>query len=148
MTNWLQANPFKHPKPGDVVRYVGAQQPELAGMEGIVIDQDGDWVRVDWKYRGEERVPYLELKVLRGFTKRFRNPTIKLSREQLKTAKRKISQHLRPAGVRISPGRMTNDEVLFTIEMISELKKTGRLDTKMRILMQSLESPPNAIEIP
>lgn len=79
--NWLSANPFegnprKQPEVGSIVRYVGVQNPELAGMEGVVTSWSADqryWV--EWKGRPDMlRGPFTwhDLKVLRGYTKRFR----------------------------------------------------------------------------
>lgn len=76
---------------GSVVRYVGAQDPKMAGIEGVIMGAHGasysvshsQWV-VKWVNpikgqrglpgaRWETTEPAWNLKVLRGFTKPFRD---------------------------------------------------------------------------
>lgn len=80
--NWLELNPYRPPDTGDIVRYVGSQQPQLAGMEGIVqrvepsVGSTVGFVRVtvNWRNGWETAQPAHELKRLRRFSKRFSNP--------------------------------------------------------------------------
>lgn len=60
-------------QPGMIVRYVGAQSPKLAGLEGEVVEVEGGYATVNWKYRGvaDEKYAFHELKPIRAYSRRF-----------------------------------------------------------------------------
>lgn len=61
--------------------------------------------------------------------------------------KRKIKAHMKKQhglSVRV----VTNEEVVGTIETLSALRRDGRLDPKMRLLLEALERAPHPIEVP
>lgn len=57
---------------GSLVRYVGAQSPRLAGMEGEIVEVDGDRFKVAWRNGQESSHVGYELKAIRSYSKRFR----------------------------------------------------------------------------
>lgn len=57
---------------GDLVRYVGAQFPRLAGMEGEVLGPDGNFLEVQWRTGQKSSHAPHELKGIRSYSKRFR----------------------------------------------------------------------------
>jgi hypothetical protein len=64
---------WKKAKPKDIVRYIGDQEPRLAGMEGEVRTVTGDKAQVRWAGHPEDKKHDVrDLRVLKGYTKRFK----------------------------------------------------------------------------